>query len=389
MKVINYPAMASPPAIEHIGNLIDEFCEDKSTILDPFCGTGRLLVQPREKGHNVIGIDCSPIALLSARVLHQKSNNKNLVESLNKITAITKSTKSKVIPGDTELFWFEKSSYIELVSLLFTIEEFDFSKNTKRIFWIIMVDTIRKVSYLREEEYKLHRMSLDKRNLWKPNTIKIFKESALSLFNKLKSPLKENLSGKYRLFLGDIASKTTDLPQIDTIITSPPYGDSRSTVGYGQFARIPLMILQLSNEFREEYPINYSHNLDTVCLGGTNCFNKKSLEIPKNVRNINGAEMKRFIEDYFGRLSLFDEILSKNGIICFILADRVYKGKKVPLIKATSAFFKTLGYQPILEIDRMLTWKRLPRSMKHAYKKTTQRHEAMNYETVLGFKKIL
>lgn len=388
MKVINYPAMASPPAIEHINSVIDEFCIDTSTILDPYCGTGRLLVKPREKGHNVIGIDCSPIALLSARVLHQKANTVKLEELTN--TIVEKVKKYNIDPklGENELFWFEKESYMQLVKLLSVIENLNFTKNIRRIFWLVLVDAIRKVSYLREEEYKLHRMTSDKRQKWKPNAINLFEKSAAVLFKKLKTPLKEDLVGKYRLFLGDVANKVSELADVNVIITSPPYGDSRSTVGYGQFARIPLMILKLSKNFREEYPINFSNNLDTVCLGGTNCYKNKSYDMPKQVRNIDGIEMKRFLEDYFGRLKIFDNILTHNGIICFILADRVYKGKKVPLIKATSSFFKSLGYQPILEIDRMLSWKRLPRSMRHNHKAVVKNHDGMNYETVLGFQKI-
>ena len=74
MKVINYPAMASPPSIIHIGNIISKYCYKNSNILDPFCGTGRLLINPRISGHKVTGIDCSPIALLASRVIHQKLN---------------------------------------------------------------------------------------------------------------------------------------------------------------------------------------------------------------------------------------------------------------------------------------------------------------------------
>lgn len=391
MKIINYPAMASPPAMECINNIIGNYCNANSTILDPFCGTGRLLTNPRKMGHNVIGVDCSPVALLSARVLHQKINLKHLDLCLETIIDRSKNNKLKIKVCDEELFWFEKKSYIQLVKILFSIESSGASKNTKRVFWLALVDAIRKISYLRENEYKLHRMKPVCRETWKPDALNIFSGTAKILFNKLSNSFKNDLIGDYRFHLGDIAVKANKFPPINAIITSPPYGDSRSTVGYGEFARIPLMILQLSKEFRDEYPINYLKNLDSVCLGGVNCVTKKSFDIPAQVEHIKGLEMKRFFEDYFGRLVLFDKLLEKNGIICFVLADRTYKGEKIQLINATSSFFDSLGYEPILKVDRMLSLKRLPRSMKHTHKTNTnaQTHIGMNYETILGFKKTI
>ena len=57
---------------------------------------------------------------------------------------------------------------------------------------------------------------------------------------------------------------------VDLVITSPPYGDSRTTVAYGQFSRLSLQWLDL----------NYSNQSDTVdidktLLGGKPYCNKQ------------------------------------------------------------------------------------------------------------------
>ncbi|XZJ61947.1 hypothetical protein ACSXEL_17120 (plasmid) [Clostridium perfringens] len=47
----------------------------------------------------------------------------------------------------------------------------------------------------------------------------------------------------------------------DLLITSPPYGDSKTTVAYGQFSRLSLQWLNLEMEMEV-------NQLDNVMLGG-------------------------------------------------------------------------------------------------------------------------
>ena len=243
--------MASPQSIEQISNIVDEYCDSNSTILDPFCGTGRLLVNPRLAGHNVVGVDCSPIALLTARVLHQKVDINSLENILEIIIEKAKKVTVKIKATDDDLFWFEHRSFLNIMKILLTIEKMTVSKNVRRIFWVSMVDAVRKISYLREDEYKLHRMKPEKRSAWKPNAFNIFKEASHNIFNRISLLEHTNNSGNYRFYLGDSAQKkhVSNIPKIDAIITSPPYGDSQSTVGYGQFARISNILMKLRKIF--------------------------------------------------------------------------------------------------------------------------------------------
>ena len=67
--------------------------------------------------------------------------------------------------------------------------------------------------------------------------------------------------------------------EFDLMITSPPYGDSRTTVAYGQFSRLSLQWLDL-----EEYDYVASkiekEKLDKYLLGGTNNINIKEEDLP-------------------------------------------------------------------------------------------------------------
>jgi len=61
----NYPAKMIP----HMARfLIDEISKPGQTILDPFCGSGAVLVESLLSGRNAIGIDLNPLATLFAKV---------------------------------------------------------------------------------------------------------------------------------------------------------------------------------------------------------------------------------------------------------------------------------------------------------------------------------
>lgn len=63
--VFRFPAKFHPPALSA---LISKFSSPGDTILDPFCGSGTLLVQARVSGRHSIGTDVDPLAVLISKV---------------------------------------------------------------------------------------------------------------------------------------------------------------------------------------------------------------------------------------------------------------------------------------------------------------------------------
>ena len=57
--LFRYPAKFHPAVAQ---KLIDEFSEIGDTVLDPFCGSGTLIVEAVAKGRSAIGIDIDPLA---------------------------------------------------------------------------------------------------------------------------------------------------------------------------------------------------------------------------------------------------------------------------------------------------------------------------------------
>ena len=390
MKLINYPAMASPQAVKCINDALIQHLRKDSTILDPYCGTGRLLIQPRIQGQRVTGVDCSPIAILAARVTHRGIPSGLTENIFNRTAALANELDSSNEPTKNILFWFPKQTIGDLRSLLQAIDILDISIHLRRLLWLCLADTCRKVSYARDKEFKLHRIKPHQRSHWRPNTLAIFQSIGTTIRDRLYKLHDRPIGGHYRFYEGDIVQLKTIVKdqKYDAIISSPPYGDSRTTVGYGQFARLPLMVLCESTLFNREYNRSTIRiSLDTICLGGSHCPSTTSSLLFEDVEKIDNQAMKRFGNDYFGRLELLFRALKKNGIISLILGDRTCSGCSYPLIDSTINFLRANRFKQILRQDRLLSWKHLPRTMRHKVTNGNMKYQSLNYETILCFKK--
>ena len=63
--LFRFPAKFHPPVVR---KLIDEYSKPGDHILDPFCGSGTMLVEAAVAGRNAVGLDVDPVAAFVSRV---------------------------------------------------------------------------------------------------------------------------------------------------------------------------------------------------------------------------------------------------------------------------------------------------------------------------------
>ncbi|MDE0096810.1 MAG: DNA methyltransferase [Gammaproteobacteria bacterium] len=80
--LFRYPAKFHPP-IAHA--LIEQFSDPGDIVLDPFCGSGTLLVEAISIGRNAIGVDIDPVAAYISRVKTMRISTTQLHRSAEKI----------------------------------------------------------------------------------------------------------------------------------------------------------------------------------------------------------------------------------------------------------------------------------------------------------------
>jgi hypothetical protein len=167
------------------------------------------------------------------------------------------------------------------------------------------------------------------------------------------------------ILLDEDSREKTSIPAhcVDIIVSSPPYGDSHTTVAYGQFSRLSLEFLG--------YDETSVRTIDKVSLGGvpskTVIHDLKSKALSKTIEDIKAKDAKRvqevlsFYEDFNHCVKEIDRVMKIDGYICFVVGNRTVKGVKIPTDEIIVELFKAQNtYDHIQTIIRNIPNKRMP-----------------------------
>ncbi len=362
-----YPAMMLPQIAKR---LIEKYGKDKKTILDPFCGSGTVLVESILSGKNAFGYDINPLAVLISKVKITPLNVRTLIskaESVEEKLSMAHFNPKVFEEVETPKFfnidyWFKPSVIKQLAFIKSVIDEVE-DEDTREFLLVAFSETIRKVSNTRDGEYKLFRIPESKLKNWNPNAIGIFLE-ILHRNVRLAVEYYPKLAGKSvsaGVFLDDVR-KGIDV-SADMVLTSPPYGDSRTTVAYGQFSRLSLQWLGFDYE--------KIRNIDKISLGGIRAkrilSDVESPTLYEVLDTIRKRDEKRALDVYsfFKDFQIAGEkiasALSDDSVIALVVGNRTVCKINVPTDIIMSEIFQSLGYRHLETIVREIPSKRLPK----------------------------
>lgn len=283
-NIHTYPAKAVPDMIlSLLKKLKEQYGINK--VLDPFMGSGTVALEARYLGLDFYGSDLNPLSILLSRTKALTVNNtihveKALIEFAEKlILTYSENILIDLVYFEKINFWFKSKNIQELSFIKAQCDKFlgSCSKKNREIYALILLtafsSTIRESSLTRNNEFKLYRMSPNDVEKFEIDSLLVFKEKV----SNLMSMLVEANKNSYNKALTDIKMQNAkDLSvfynkNIDLILTSPPYGDSQSTVAYGEFSKLSL---QWSKDLLAKYLDirTEAENVDEHLLGG-----KKSL----------------------------------------------------------------------------------------------------------------
>ena len=397
-----YPAMMIPQVARELINRYKN--KDTKLIFDPYMGSGTTLVEAKLAGINSIGTDLNPLARLITKVKTEKLKTEEIDEIKEKISLFKKNIFEKEFNiNKTNVFipefsirdnWFNLVTLKELGLIKNFIENI---KNLKirNFFLIAFTEIIRLVSYTRNGEFKLYSIESKKKETFNPDTFKIFLEKLNENYNGLKkynSKISDTVNTKIYDFntIFGIPNNILKNESVDLIVTSPPYGDSKTTVAYGQFSR-------LANEW---LGFNDSARLDSLLMGG-----KKSKEtfrfkfqlldniLDKIKQNDEKKSKKRelevisFYKDYKKSISNVSKVVKKNGIVCYVVGNRRVNDMELPTDEITKFFFEENGFKHIETIVRNIPNKRMPLKTSPS-NQSGKIVKTMNFEYIVIMKKL-
>jgi DNA modification methylase len=331
--IYKYPAMMVAPIVKRF---IDEYATPgESVILDPFCGSGSVLVESVLHDCESYGIDINPLALLLAKVKTTPVDSDLLIEEYRKFIEFrNKNTHKLEVPIFYNIdFWFKPDVIKKLSIIKKWISQLE-DEYIRDFFKMVFAETVRKTSNTRNDEFKLYRLPEKQLSAHNPDVYITFERVFNHNVLKMEQFFRACPSNPKRPHILYEDSRTeTSIPSniIDLIITSPPYGDSKTTVAYGQYSRLSLQWLGFGE---------VATSIDNISLGGkVSKNNELILESPslKTVINqITKIDKKRvrdvlaFYIDLDKCFEEMDRVTHSGSVACIVVGNRTVKGINIP-----------------------------------------------------------
>lgn len=150
-----YPAMMVPKMQREMLDVCLEHLQDTSIrLLDPFAGSGTILVEGMLRGLNIVGIDINPLAILLCKAKTTILNPTTLHEkTVQLFTWITIHDKTPLYKFDGINKWFTNQAISDLSRIragIIAEETIEY----RRFFWASFCEVVRIVSNSRDCTYQ-------------------------------------------------------------------------------------------------------------------------------------------------------------------------------------------------------------------------------------------
>ena len=371
-------------------------------VLDPFCGSGRLLVAGASVPGEFLGIDVNPLACLITMAKAADVRAETISELADDIELARRKVRPKSLefrePRKVE--WYSESVLFEIGQIVRWINGLNFDQPYRTVLATVFSAAVRDASYCRKGRWKLHRLGPAARtthvtSAWDclKRRLQLFADEATAA-----TPLKGAVS-VIRGNAGDILARASSraLPsKFDLVITSPPYGDSRTTVQYGAASALCLDAVSHIDGFEEFFMQGV--DIDRQCLGGSSrhSLGREFTKEPK--RYWAGAQGSRkaatvatFLADISQIFAQLASLLKPGGQAVLVLGRRSVGGFRLKLDLFIMDCLERFGLRMESCQRRPLQDKRLPRTINR-FGRASSKHvrakgltKTMSEELILTF----
>ena len=360
-----YPAMFIPQVARR---LLETYSKKGDTICDIFCGSGTALVESKLLRRNAYGIDLNPLAIFLAKAKTTPINPQKLTKEYITLLDRIEKIKDKEIqrPDFNNIdFWFKEKVIIKLAKIKKAILEIK-DKTIQNFLMVAFSETVRYSSNAKNGEFKLVRNKGEKLEKHDPDVFKIFRKYAERNINGMTEFYKDTKNDSWTKIIYGDSSKDNGIKanSIDCIITSPPYGDSRTTVAYGQFSRLSAQWIDIFDD------PNDASGVDNELLGGraskTLTHLLPSEYLNESLEKIAKQDEKRAKDVLSFYLGLNDclkqayKILKPKKYFCLVLGNRLVKQVRIPTDFIVAELGEKIGFTCESIVVRNIPGKRMP-----------------------------
>ena len=438
----SYPAMMVCPISRNIIKIMKGIMPI-SSLFDPFSGSGTVLVEGLLSGiPNVVGNDINPLALFLAKVKTTQLDISMLQSATNKLLDSIRSRYEQYILqidsvddvltnayeldltakhgwGDnaphylTEYceknnvdinipsfknigYWFKPRVILLLQIIKDEINKIE-DNNMRNFAFVAFSESIRLVSNRRNGEFKMFRMPPVKVAKFVPDVIKEFSTILQRNIEKMNAFVEAcsdtGTNSKVTIFQNN-ATVLQDVPNesIDLVVTSPPYGDSRTTVAYGEYSRLSLQWLGIDNLSEKEIM-----GIDKSLMGGAKFRNGFEYTIPsqslrESLFRIKDKDLERagdvysFYNDLKNSIKAVSKKTKIGGYHFWVVGNRTVKGELLKTDVIITEIADSYGLEHVYTIDRNIINKVMP-SLNSPTNESGIKAETMTNEHIVVLRK--
>jgi hypothetical protein len=381
----NYPAMMVPQVQ---GALLDAWIAsdpDHKVVLDPFAGSGTVMTEAMLRGLDFRGVDINPLAILLLRVKARPLAEVTLTRTLSDIlTAVDQDRRASKLNFRGREKWFSDPVAVQLTRLHRGIAALP-GQDVRRFFWVCLAATVRRVSNSRTSTFKLHKYPTDVLESRVVDTLAEFKDVANENITQATAQRRAladsellTRSGRYA---GRIQHRLADVRSIDAkrlaagadlLMTSPPYGDNRTTVPYGQYAFLPLKWIDPADlDGGDELAtlIENPYRTDVASLGGRPSGEVVDLltqlsersdsvrEVSKLLKDMSGDGLRRFgtfVCDLDDAMRKINTQLRPSAFQCWTLGERSISSHRIPTTRIVAELAAAQGCSEVVTLTRAI-----------------------------------
>ena len=377
----DYPARMIPQIAER---LILRYSDFGQQILDPFCGSGTTVIEARLAARNSIGSDINPLAILLAKVkstpldfekmgfdashfMNEIETKYNHAKNKNRLPDIPK----EIMPNLNHWFKPEASGVLEF--LYQEIKQLD-DEELKDFLLIVFSNTVFRSSNIDHRSSRFIRVLHEKElKQFKPDVIGNFRRklidsvNRMAVFNRKVTDVNKlhNIKSKAVVKHCDARELPYRENEIDCIITSPPYGEEKNTVGYARWSKLSVAWLRLNGEAlskseKESLGFKPSKNVKD---------DLEKLESPTTVKllkNVFREDQQRvkdalpFFFDYSKTLAEMFRVLKPNATCSIVVGDRSIRKRPLDMEKVTVELATSVGFKHETSYFRQIPMKLIP-----------------------------
>lgn len=376
-----YPARMIPQIARR---LIFRYSSEKGRILDPFCGSGTTLVEARLARRYSVGSDINPFAVLLSKVkttpIDFRNVNFDLFRFIGNLEREYREAKraGKLPDPPMHIFrnllhWFKEPVARDLEFLYHKIQEVE-EPNVADLLKIVFSDTMFKTSNidLRSSRF-LRTLPKEKLTSHNPNVLMYFRKELIDSIRRVEQFTKrvqgESEWAAQQPVVIVAKEDARKLPfnngEFEAIVTSPPYGEEKNTVGYFRWAKLSLLWLRLDGEVIKK--------LEKQTLGALTSSNvREQLEaLPSPtaaglLREVFRQDEERvrdalpFFFDYLLTLKEMYRTLKPDSFCCIVIGDRSIRKRPLNMERVTVELGQKAGFVHKTSFFREIPQKLIP-----------------------------